>query len=526
MSDFSLIERQITEREKQLIAEAAFSRGPGSLPDDWDRTREKRIARSRDDFFYFAKEYFPRWFDQPFSSKHRMMIRAALSNDRKIHIYAAPRDFGKTRLFRVFKVWCACFGKKHHYSKASDTIDLVEKDFRYTRDLIKFHPKIVSDFGQLIDESWDTLHSFRVKPHEHNNLGTTFIANSYGVTPRGELGETRVDFEEFDDFEDFEGSLNPDLSRNKLEVIERDFHPALSEDGCGIYLGNNARTTCLINLLHQMDAAERSTRHPALTLTVIDAWNERQNRATWHERYAFKSEEKMRAALGVSLNVWNSEYRQKPSPPEGTRFLQKHWASYEKLPADARGVIMCDPAFGETSDFKVFVVLLYSASAKRYYAPEAFVRRSGWEIYFLAMYDAFERWGSRLYWIGWESDFAQAQYLEFRNIYVSTRSKPDLPIRQINVRGAGDKMFRIAQLETPFSLGHILFGPEFLSTADGVEAQSQLIGYEGRKTATHRVDFPDALSSAYRELWKIAMQLSGKTGAIEVGGARRSAERF
>lgn len=525
MTGFSLIEQHISAREKTLIAEAAYGKGLRSLPDDWDATRDRRLKLAQRDFFFFAKEYFPKWFSFPFSSDHRKMIRAALSNDRKIHFFAAQRDFGKTRLFRVFKVWCACFGAKHHYSKASDTIDLVEKDFRNTRNAIRFNPKIVSDFGEIIDETWDTLHGFRIKPHKHNPDGTVFIANSFGVPPRGELSDVgRVDFEEFDDFEDYQSSINPDISREKLDVIERDYHPALTEQGSGVYLGNNARTTCIINVLRLMNDDARAIRYPSFTLKIIDAWDKAKNRPAWHERYDFRTEESMRTTLGISLAVWKAEYRQQPSPPEGTRFLQKHWSTFESIPRDARGIVFCDPAFGETSDFKTFAVLLYSPSLKRFLAPEAFVRRCGWEEYFLAMYDIYERYRSRLYWIGWESNFAQAQYLEFRKIYVSTRHKPELPIRHIKVEG--EKFFRIMQLETPFSLGHILFARNFLGSQDGIEAQSQLIGYEGKKTAVHRVDYPDALASAYRELWMIANEEESGGGSIEVGGERRSSERW
>ncbi len=524
MSGFSVIEAQIAEREKQLIAEAAYGKGFKSLPEDWDATRTKRIEKSSNDFAYFAKTYFPQWFEFEFCKEHRDLIGAVGKDDRMVRFYAGPREFGKTRIFRVLKVWCACFGKKHHYSKASDTLDLVEKDFRYVRDIIKFNPKIVSDFGNIIDETWDTLHSFRIKPHKHNPLGTTFIANSFTVTPRGEVGETRVDFIEFDDFEDFSTSINPDISRSKLEVIERDFQPALSNTGCAVYLGNNARTTCLINILAEMIDAERAAQHPAVELHIIDGWNEKQSRPTWYQRYQFTTEDAMRTALGLSINVWNAEHRQKPSPPEGSRFLLAHWATFSKIPKDARGIIFCDPAFGETSDFKTFVILLYAPSLKKFIVPEAFVRRCGWEEYFLAMYDAYTRYMGQLYWIGWESNFAQAQYLEFRKIYVSTRHKPDLPIRHIEVEG--DKFFRIAQLETPFSLGHILFIDTFLGSRDGIEAQSQMIGYEGKKTATHRVDFPDALASAYKHVWMLAMQSESETGQIETGGRRRNSERW
>jgi hypothetical protein len=520
VKDFSIIEQQITERDKLLIQEAAFGRGLKSLPPDWEKNKSKRIKKGSKDFFYAAKEYFPQWFDYPFCDEHHQLIDAAMSNDRLIHLFGAPRGFGKTRLFRVFKVFSACFGWKHHYSKASDTIDLVEKDFRWVRLILKYNPKIVADFGSIVDDSWDSLHSFRIVPHKHNELGTIFVANSYTVTPRGELGDTRLDFEEFDDFEDFRTSINPDISLSKIDTIERDFQPALTEDGCGVYLGNNARTTCIINVLQEMKPADRKANHPALEVTIIDGWNEKKSRPTWHQRYQAKTEDEFRASLAMSVSVFNAEVRQKPSPPEGTRFLLKDWRTYKSFPKDAVGVMFCDPAFGQKSDFKAIAPVFYSYSMRQFLVPESFVRRCGWEEYFLAMYSFHERYRNQLLYIAWESNFAQAQYLEFRKIYVSTQNKPDLPIRFIQVEG--DKFFRIEQLETPYSIGNILFAEDFLASRDGIEAQSQMIGYEGKKDANHRVDFPDALSSAYKLVWPIAMRGGDSDSPeIEIGGPRR-----
>ena len=524
MDKFSLLEEHFDIREKLLIEEAAYGKGLRSLPSDWERNRPKRLKKSEKDFFYFAKEYFPQWFEFEFCDVHHDMIDAALDGNRTIHVFAAPRDFGKTRLFRVFKIWCACFGKKSLYSKTSDTIDLVRKDFRYVREILKYNPKIVSDFGDIIDKNWDYLDSFRIIAHKYNPRGTTFVANSMTVTPRGELAETRVDFIEFDDFEDFSTSINPDISRRKIEIIERDFHLALAEKGNGIYLGNNARTTCLINVLAEMKEADRAANHPAFKLHIIDGWDEKKNRATWYQRYHAESEDELRSEMNLSLNVFNAEVRQKPSPPEGTRFLLKDWTTFKELPKDAQGIIFCDPAFGQTSDFKAMVPLFYSFSTKKFLVPSCFVRRCGWEEYFLAMYEIYNRFRSHISFIGWENNFAQGQYLEFRKIYISTRNKPELPIRRIQVEG--DKFFRIETLETPYSLGNILFSEDFLSTKDGIEAQSQMIGYEGKKDATHKVDFIDALASAYKLVWPIAMRGESNSKQIEVGGERHSSERW
>lgn len=520
MNDFSIIEKQVSEREEQL---RRFY-DQYKLPDNWNASKALRITKCEQDFFAFAKTYFPEYFPFAFNKWHRELVRDALRTDRPMIFYGGPRGFGKTSIFRIFKIWCACFGKKTLYGKASDTIDLVVKDFREVRWELRYNPRLLSDFGQLIDNV-DNAYEFAIKPHTHNKKGTLFIALSCTVSARGYMYKgNRFDFIEIDDFEDFSTSINPDISKYKLDVIERDFYPALGDTGSLLYLGNNSRTTSILNILAQLSEIDRKALHPSVEIKLIDAWDEIHNRPTWHERYKFKTEEEMRQFFGVSINIWNAEFRQKPSPPEGVRFLLKHWLTYEKLPSDAKGIIFCDPAFGQSSDYKTFVVLLYSPSIKKFLVPECFVRRCGWEEYFLALYNTYSRFADRLFYIGWEANFAQAQYLEFRKIYISTRKLPDLPIRKIFVEG--NKFFRIEQLETPYSLGNILFAIDFLQTADGKEAHQQLIGYTGKKDENHKVDFPDALASAYKEVWKLATQNESSMNGIQLGGKRRSAERW
>lgn len=521
---FSTLESQFDARERELLALGAHGVDLSALPKGWQEGRKKRIEACGRDFFLFAVTYFPAsFFTAPFSGEHRWLMKQPMRNDRGIRAVAGDRGFGKTLLFRVFKVWCAMYGHKHFYGKVSDTIDLVVKDFRQVRLELEHNAKLISDFGRVLGKEWNNSYSFYIAPHAYNERGTVFSAFSTTVTARGELAQTRPDFFEFDDFEDFSTSINPDRSREKIEIIERDFLPALADNGCAVLLGNNARTTCLFNILLQMPEADRRALHPAFELRVIPAWDTKHGRPTWHERYSFKSEEEMRIALRASPSVWNAEHQQRPTPPEGVRFLSKDWVTYDTLPKDARGVMFCDPAMGTKSDFKAIAMVLYSRKARRFLVPAAFVRRCGWEEYFLGMYSLYERFRDAVAYIGWEENFHQGQFLEFRRLYASTSERPPLPIRPVTV--VGDKFWRIEQLETPYSMHDLAFDREFLSTSDGIEANSQLIGYQGKKDSQHRVDFPDALASAYKLAWSMAG--SAVAGKMEyIGGPkRRYAER-
>lgn len=527
--EFSILEIQAAEEERRIIAEMRAM----NLPARWDETRTQRLERCHkrtvDGFIHFATTYFPQWFTFAFSAWHRQLIAALLSEDRTIWWFCTFGEFGKTRILRVFKIWCACHGVWHHYSKSSRTLDLVKKDFRWTRLILEYNPLVVSDYPDILDKHWNSDTSFRIKPHEWNPEGTVFVANSLppnAVTPRGELGEQRFDFAECDDGEDYSGSMNPDLTLEKIDVIERDFHRSLAEQSAFVGIANASRPTCIGMVMHDMPKAEREAHHPAWHIVIVPFWNEQENSPNWPERYKFRSEEEARLSFNVSTSVWKAEWQQKPTPPEGVRFLLKNWRTYDKEPADCIGIAFNDPALGETS-YKNGVVLLYSPSTRFFYCPEAFCRRCDFEEYFQWNYAVQERWGSRLLWIGWEADFHQAEFLKFRNDYASTRKLPALNIKPVMVKGHGKKTFRIEQLENPYAIGQILFSRSFLSTRDGIEAQSQLIGYEGKENSRMPVHFPDCLSTAYRELWPVAFRMSSKdSGGIISGGRRHSAERI
>lgn len=520
-NSFSLLEHQFARRERELLMQALRERGDKELPKEWAEQKEKRILKAQSDFFYFAKTYFPDYyFNHPFNAKHKWMIEQAQRTDKKCVFIAGPRTFGKTLIFRIFKIWCACFGKRHFYGKVSDTIDLVYKDFKYVRMEMEYNAKIRADFGELIDPGWNAMAAFYVLPHKYNALGTLFSSYSAKVTARGELGKTRPDFFEFDDFEDFSTSINIEISKFKLEVIERDFLPALADDGAAVMLGNNARTTCIFNIIAEMFDTDRAALHPSIELNIIPAWDDKKQKPTWSERYKYKTEEEMRLGVGVSKSVWNSEYQQKPTPPEGTRFLMKDWTTFKTLPKDARGIVFCDPAMGETSCYKAAAVLFYSKTTRRFYSPDAFCRKCGWEDYFLGLYSLYERYKDHIVFFGWESNFFQAQFLDFQRLFVSTADRPRLPIREIRVEGK--KEWRIETVETPYSMKDIIFAEDFLKNRDGIEAQAQLIGYGNYP---HK-DFPDALASAYKEVWFMANSMNSSESSYIGGQKRKFSERF
>jgi hypothetical protein len=493
MADFSLILEQVKRREREI--EERRQELQDLVCDITEAEREKVIKKGSKDFFYFAKKVFPEYCTKPFSELHRDIVKFSLTRQRYVDLVAGPPEHGKTAIHRIWKIWAALYGFRHYQIKVTETMPLSQLDLASIKLEFETNQRIIFLYGNLKTSGFWETDRFKVAPTKFNKYGCWFKAFAFGVPPTGRLLEMhRPDHCDIDDLENYKKSGNVVISKEKLQFINNDIIPRISNDGHIIWFGNNARKTMAMNMIIEMPEEERLRDYPAFRVHIYPAWDKKKARPLWHEAYSFKTEEEMRMFFAVGMMTWQGNYMQNPMVPDGTEFKKMHWREYSKLPNDALGIIMCDPASGDSGCFKALVPLFFSQSAIKFYCPEVFLRQTGWEPYFKEMYDMYLRYQKRVRFIGWEKDFHQDQFLEFKKIYPSVKDLPDLPIRPMDVKGNGPKMERIRTLSVPYEMGHILFHDEFLKSKDGMEAQTQMVGFPDYSF----VDFPDCMASAYR----------------------------
>jgi len=518
--NFSLIEKQLKEREA-FFAERRMELE--SLAIDITENEKNKIlrksAKGLQGFWFFAKKVFPEYFKYPFGRLHKRIIKSAFEKKRVVDVFAAPPEHGKTTLLRIFKIWAALFGYYHYFIKVTETDALSALDLSIMRLEFEENPRINFLFGNLKTKGRWEEKQFVVAPTAYNKYGAFFEAFAFGIPPTGRVWKQfRPDFCDIDDLENYRKSANPDISREKLLFIQNDIIPRVSEKGHIIWFGNNARKTMAINMIIEMNPKERKHEFPAFRLNVFPAWNRKKNEPEWTERFGkkYKSEEEMRIGLGVGTATWLGNYQQTPVIAEGTEFRSEHWRTYSKLPRDAVGIMFCDPASGKTGCYKAIAALLYSKSKRKFYSPTCYVRQSGWEPYFKAMYEIYESLFGRILWIGWEKNFHQEQFLKFMQLYPSVKDLPRLPIRPIDVTGNKDERIRV--LAVPYEFSHILFAEDFTDTADGAEAKNQLIGFPDHPYK----DWPDALASAYNKMFAVAAGFTNNAKGYESLGKLRT----
>ena len=496
MSDFSKIFEQVKRREIEL--EERRQELKDLVLDLTEEERERVVKKGGKDFFYFAKKVFPEYVTKQFSELHRDIIKFGSGDKRKVHVVAGPPEHGKTAIFRIFKIWCAIYGKRHYIIKITETMELSTIDMESIKLEFEENPRIKFLYGELkTDGRWEK-DAFKVASNRFNKYGTWFEAFAYGVPPTGRLREQfRPDLCDIDDLENYRKSSNMDISRDKLEFINNDVIPRMALNSPILWFGNNARKTMAINIIIEMDKKERAEKFPAFEIHIYPAWDRKKNRPLWHEAYQFESEEAMRLFFGVGIMTWLGNYMQNPVVIEGIEFRRENWREYSDLPDDALGIMMCDPASGTKSAFKASVLLLYSMQSQKFFVHTNFCRQCDWEPYFIWMYDTFLRYHKYIRFVGWEEDFHQTQFLLFRRLYPSTKDKPELPIKPIKVKGEGPKPERIRRLAVPYETGQLLFHKDFLLSRDGIEAQSQLIGFPDYPY----FDFADVLATAYKQVF-------------------------
>jgi len=510
MSDYSLILQQL-EREQQRVDERRKEL-EGLVVDISSAERERIREKSAKDFWFFAKKVFPEYFKYKFSRMHKDIIKFAKEKNRKVDVVAGPPEHGKTTLLRVFRVWASIYGYYHYIIKVCETSELSTLDLAIIKMEFEDNPRINFLYGDLKTKgNWEE-NQFAIQPTEYNDYGTFFEAFAYGIPPTGRVWKHfRPDFCDIDDLENYKKSSNPKISEDKLQFINNDIVPRISEKGHIIWFGNNARKTMAMNMIIEMKKEDRDYEYPAFRVHVYPAF--KNGKPLWTARYSYKTEEGMRIGLGIGSFTWQGNYQQKPTTPEGGIFKKKHYQTYGKLPKDATGIIWCDPAAGKKNCYKVALPIFFSRETRKFYLPDVYCKQSDWEPYFLAMYELHERYMDRVMYIAWEQNFFQDQYLRFKEIYESTKDRPDLPIRPVEVKS--NKQVDIEMFSVPYEYGKIYFSKTFDESGDGQEAKNQMFSYPDYTFN----DFPDAAARGYKELFKI---FAGYMGSLVRDGDRQT----
>lgn len=196
---------------------------------------------------------------------------------------------------------------------------------------------------------------------------------------------------------------------------------------------------------------------------------------------------------------------------EGLIFKRQFYSTYKAIPADAKGIIYCDPNLSKKGkgDTTGIVKLLYSPSTGKYYvAPDAVCHSMSQSEEIIEILVRM-RQDDRCRAIGMDGNVNQESHWSdhIRNYFRAAGTPP--PIVEY-------KKYRVDELaknaEWAWNNGDILFPEGFQNTMDGEAAINQLFTFAGKKNKTYRTvngrrienkdDFPDALICAVEFLYE------------------------
>ncbi len=367
MKEFSglniVMEQFEEEIERKKLLEPAQ---PFSPPEMTDSARQKRLASGMKDFwkfdeFYFTSEMYSDGYSKP-AQFHKDIIK--FMQCQGVDVILGARKHGKTATAKKGFVWLI-LNKIKFGATLSSTLPVSRNILADIAELLH-NPRIQFDYQiEFIEENADQI-TFRLAGKRGLKR---IIALSEGRSARGAtFGFARPEFVLCDDIETLQSPLSAQHTESRINLISETFH-SLSKMGSILILGNNFDERCALNrlLIEQnegiLDKNWRVHRYPA--------WD---GKPLWKERFPVKSENELKEMLKCRTeSEWLAEFQQTPAPPDGIIFRRPEklpiWTS---IPADARGVIYCDPNLAKKGrgDSTAVVSLLYSPSTDNYYISD------------------------------------------------------------------------------------------------------------------------------------------------------------
>ncbi|WP_162165796.1 phage terminase large subunit [Campylobacter fetus] len=471
--------------------------------------KEERKARSRQDFGYFAKTYFPHYF----TIGGECLLHEELSSDFVKFInsqkgsknaYAAPRGHAKTTYSsKIFPIWLIAFGFKKFIVEISDAVELVEGNLEAVKVELEDNPNLQADFPEIcgVSKNW------KVGEFVTKN-GVKLKAFGSGKRLRGvSYGAYRPDVVIIDDLENDTNVRSKDQRDKLQDWIDEAVLNLGSVDGSllVVYIGtvlhsdsvlarklklsywNAKRFASIVQFPDRMDlwdeyceiykkeGLEAATKFYHLQKETMDFGSI----VLWKEALPIDALMRKRAE---NLRAFNKEQMNAPLS-EQQKFTLDKIKYYHGEPRTDYRVMYVDPAGnGKKSDFTAITVLGANKGERRCYILKSVVKNLGakaiiktvleLQIQFKCRLVAIETNGGQFFLKAWllESAFD-------KNVY--------LPLRGVN--NHKNKGERIETLELPIENEELLFGND---TGLLIE---QLIEYpEGKHD-----DAPDSLAGAY-----------------------------
>lgn len=511
MQEFSLIEHNLPEFKAEVEAAKLLQpAAPWSKKQSTPEAVAKRIAKAKDDFWYFDKVYFPKeMYRQGYYAPgkfHKKLLKHAFTPG--VQAVLGARDCGKTVTFKKILVWALLTGRIMFAGTYSENLPIARGILDNVEKLITINPRITNDYQvSIITDDKDVL-QFCIAGESQIR---TVRAYSGGRSLKGasEIFD-RPEFLLCDDIETRQSSMEDEQVEARIKEL-KEAYKSLSSNGTAVVLGNNFDRQCALNRL--LTEQEEGILPEHWRVHVYPAWCD-ETGALWPERYKATTEAELKVEMKAADDEeWDGDFQQDPTPAKGYTFKKASYKEWTEIPGDARGIMYCDPNLSLKSkgDTTAIGALLYSPTTDMYYIPQFRCRSLSDPNLLLDILVEMRQTIKNCYTIGFDGWVTQesvwtnnvrnwckirntpAPRIEYRRYHVEMLAK--------NVQGVWNE-------------GRILFPPGFIKTEEGKTATRQMFAFKGKKKAGKKDDAPDVLICLYELIHErgIARKTTAKGG--------------
>lgn len=489
-----------------------------------EEAKQKRIAKSKKDFWYFDKVYFPpELYDDyaPPGKFHKEVVRITDSTDKKAHIIVGPRDSAKTLTIKKKFYYDFLFGRRRYMGVGSETLDTPKSivlDLMYA---FLNNERLAYDYKlDWMEENTDRLYARSI----HNPQGTFVFTLSADRSARGKTREfSRPDYVWLTDFENKTSSLTKEAVENRNDRLN-EIRGSLTQNSCIVMDANNFDPDCLVN--QYVTEKEKGLLSDQIEIHFYQAWNEKTKEPLWPERFPAKSESEMKKMFKPLDDYdWAGNGQGKPRKKSGDIFPNDFYQTIKRseLPKDIMSVIYADPntSLKSKGDTTGITNLGYSPSENKLYILYArcksYFRSNELLSDALEMLDKSNKCNQCIS-LNFDGNVTQESvwtnnilnFAQIKNVMY-----PNVKFKKYNIDALA------TNLEDKWKAGEVYFVEDFAPPDEKEEYKKQFFGFKLKK-ANKVDDAPDSAIGAYTSLVEegIASVFSGTVGMMSVSNRK------
>jgi len=338
--------------------------------DDFDTStnaKNERINKSKKDFDYFKRIYFPEYFNDDPAPFHKEWNKIREIKNELV-LVEASRGFGKSTDFTFVDIIYRALFDLSRFSVVVSYSEDKAKIFtgKILLELL-YNRKIRNDFDiKFFRKSLGNI-QFSLK-NDEIQTEHCIKAFSIGQNVRGEVFyNNRPDTVRLDDIQDRRRAKSKKFVNNCLEWIHADLIPALDpKNFSAIIVATPMNARCVVSELKSGNDEEERSPVRYFSFPAV-----KNNKSTWEARFPLERLETLRKSTGTLL--FNQEYLLIPMSLE-EKVFKKEWIKYyDTLPILKYIITFTDPSLTSKGDYKATVCL--GSDGKDIYVLKARVRR-------------------------------------------------------------------------------------------------------------------------------------------------------